>query len=92
MVVLASTCFLFGAMLALRFTFWILVPVINFGLVFALFAGLAHNYGFGRIALSMTLISVGLQLGYLAIIGTDYLLIGSPRSRPGINPVSRPAH
>jgi hypothetical protein len=93
MLILAPTCFLLGAMLALRFTVWILVPVISIGLFFALGVGLAHNYAFATIALAMTLIAVGLQFGYLAVIGMDYILTRARRPRRApITPVSRAAH
>jgi hypothetical protein len=93
MLTLATTCFLLGAMLALRFTVWILVPVISLGLLFALGIGLAHNYAFGTIGLAAVLIALGLQFGYLAVIGTDYVLSGWRRHRRAqITPVSRPAH
>jgi hypothetical protein len=91
MLILATTCFLLGALLALRFIVWILLPVMTVGLLFALSVGLAHNYAFGTIALAMTLIAVGVQFGYLAMIGIDYVISTSRRPRR-VTPVSRPAH
>jgi hypothetical protein len=91
MLILATICFLLGALLALRFTVWIFVPVISLGLVLALGVGLAHNHGFGTIGLAMTLIALGLQFGYLAVIGADYLLTRRPR-QADVTPASRHAH
>jgi hypothetical protein len=93
MLILAIGCILVGAVLGLRFTVWVLVPGIAFGLFAAAAAGLAHHQNLGTIALAMVLIAVGLQFGYLAGTGIGYAIAGArmPRARTGV-PVSRPAH
>ena len=93
MLLLAICCILVGAVLGLRFTVWILVPGIAFGLFAAAAAGIAHRHDLGTIALAMVLIAAGLQFGYLAGTGIGYVMAGArtPRARPGV-PVSRPAH
>jgi hypothetical protein len=93
MLILAIGCFLIGAVLGLRFTVWILVPGIAFGLFSALAAGIAHRHDLGTIALTMVLIAIGLQLGYLAGTGLHYLVDAARAARPRTAvPVSRPAH
>jgi hypothetical protein len=93
MLTLTVGCFLVGALLALRFTVWILVPAIAFGLFTALIIGTAHDYAPGTIALASVMVALGLQLGYLAVVGTDYLFAATRMPRgTRIAPLSRPAH
>ena len=73
MLILTITCLLLGAVLGLRFTVWILVPGIAFGLFSAVAVGIAHGHGLGTLALSMVLIASGLQFGYLAGTAVRYL-------------------
>jgi hypothetical protein len=83
MLILAIGCILVGAVLGLRFTVWILIPGIAFGLFSAAAAGMAHRHDLGTIALSMVLIAVGLQLGYLMGTTTRFVIAGAraPRAR-----------
>jgi hypothetical protein len=93
MLLLAIGCILTGAVLGLRFTVWILVPGIAFGLFSALAAGIAHHHELGTIALAMVLIAAGLQFGYLAGTGLHYVIDAARAARPrSAMPVSRPAH
>jgi hypothetical protein len=84
MLILAIGCILVGAVLGLRFTVWILIPGIAFGLFAAAAAGIAHHDGLGTIGLAMVLIAVGLQLGYLMGTTTRFVIAGAraARARP----------
>ena len=78
--------------LGLRFTVWILVPGIAFGLFSALAVGISHRHDLGTIALAMVLIAVGLQLGYLAGTALHYVIDAARAARPrSALPMSRPA-
>jgi hypothetical protein len=89
MIVLAAVSVLTGSVLGLRFTVGILVPGIAFGLFAAVTAGFAHRDDLGTVALSMVLIAVGLQLGYVAGAGLHYLV---EAARGRLRAISRPAH
>ena len=93
MLTLTLGCTLVGAVLGLRFTVWILVPGIAFGLFAAAATGIAHHDGLGTIGLAMVLIAVGLQLGYLMGTTTRFVIAGARAAQPRVvAPVSRTAH
>ena len=93
MLALTTVCMLIGAVLGLRFTVWILVPGIAFGLFAAAAAGIAHRHGLGTVGLTMLLIVVGLQFGYLAGTATRFIFTAARTPRGGaVGSVSRPAH
>jgi hypothetical protein len=93
MPALTIVCILIGAVLGLRFTVWILVPGIAFGLFAAAATGIAHQHGLGTVGLAMLLIVVGLQFGYLAGTATRFIIaaVRTPRART-VGTLSRPAH
>jgi hypothetical protein len=93
MFTLTIGCMLVGAVLGLRFTVWVLIPGIAFGLFAAAATGIAHREGMGTIALAMVLIAVGLQLGYLMGTATRFVMAGARAAQPRtVAPVSRAAH
>jgi hypothetical protein len=92
MLALTIVCILIGAVLGLRFTVWILVPGFAFGLFAAAAAGVAHRHALGTIGLTMVLIVVGLQFGYLAGTATRFILITARTPGGPVRTASRPAH
>jgi uncharacterized membrane protein len=56
---------LVGAVLALRFTIFVHVPVTCGALAVAVINGMAHGQGFSGLAVTMVTIVVSLQLGYM---------------------------
>jgi hypothetical protein len=89
MIALAAVCVLIGTILALRFSVWILVPGMAFCLFAAATAGFVHGQELSTVALTMVLIAVGLQLGYLAGAGLQYA-VAAARGR--LTALSHPAH
>jgi hypothetical protein len=55
-----------GAVLGLRYNVLVLVPAILFAMFFAVIAGILRADGFWSIVLMTVLLSVAVQLGYLA--------------------------
>lgn len=56
---------LVGAVLALRFTIFVHVPVTCGALAVAVVDEMAHGQGFSSLAVTMVMIVVSLQLGYM---------------------------
>jgi hypothetical protein len=56
---------LVGAVLALRFSIFVLVPVTCGALAVAVIDGMAHGQGFSGLLVTMVMTVVSLQLGYM---------------------------
>jgi hypothetical protein len=63
---LAIISIIAGAVLGLRYNALVLLPAITFAMLFALIAGVLRADGVRSIVFMMTLLSVAVQLGYLA--------------------------
>jgi hypothetical protein len=78
---------LVGAVLSLRFNFFMLIPVTCSALVIAAVDGTASGGGFWYIVSKMALVVIALQLGYLA--GSVFALIfSSSRTSRRPEPIS----
>ena len=65
MIVLAVSSLLIGVLLGLRFKVYILIPAIFSVLALVILIDLARGNDFWWLAISVGLVTVGLQVGYL---------------------------
>jgi hypothetical protein len=65
MAAIASICFLFGAVLGLRFKLLILVPAIGFSVLVVTANGIVIGESLWRLALAAVVAATAIQLGYV---------------------------
>jgi len=65
MTILASLCFLVGAVLGLRFKVLILVPVTGLSWVLVIANGIVNGESLWRLALALVVVATAIQLGYV---------------------------
>jgi len=87
MVMLMMIGILVGTVLGLRFKVLILVPVVCGALPIVVVSGIARGEGLWRLALSMIVIAMSLQLGYVLGIVARFVMVAA---RPNHGRVAMP--
>jgi hypothetical protein len=82
MSMLILLAFLLGAILGMRFKVLILIPVIAFALIAILVGGVTRGDTLSSILIAIVLVSIGLQIGYLALARAGRLRKSSVQARP----------
>lgn len=83
MLNLLILCGLLGAVLGMRFTVHILIPVLGFALAITAFIGAALSYSVWSIVQEMVLAVCFIQLGYISGSASRFVIAAARTTRDG---------